>query len=676
PLSDAWRGSLPAGFDRRAAAAPEHPAVIDPQDTWSYGELRRAADRLAAWLVAEALGSADPTGSALDEVPAVAIYAERNASLVWALLAVLKAGGAFVVLDPSHPPARQAEYARLARPLALLEIDGAPEPPPELLAALEGSVKARLKLPRRPHAEALLATLPESVPEVEIRPESPAYIAFTSGSTGEPKGVVGRHGSLTHFIPWLENTFGLDRNDRHSLLSALAHDPLHRDVFMPLWLGATIVVPDPEQIGAPGWLARWAKSEGLTVLNLVPAMLQLLTQPLRAGEKVAALDRLRYVFTVGDVLTRKSVAELYQLSPSATCVNYYGSTETQRSVSYHVLERESTLAAMRAAETGLAADKAVLPLGRGIEGVQLLVLPVGEGLEGGEPPRRCGVGEIGEIWFRSHHMALGYLRDPELSAKKFRSNPWTGRAGDRLYRTGDLGRYLPDGEVEFLGRADQQVKVRGYRIELQEIERALDAHPAVAASAVAVREAAGGDRRLAAYVVPRAGETPLPAELRAFLAERLPDYMVPAAYGLLEALPLSATGKLDRRALPPLDELETAGSEGYVAPESEAERAVAEIWRRWLEVERVGVHDNFFDLGGHSLLATQVLSEMQQELGIEVPLRWLFEAPTVAGLVLAIDQHRAAAMDDEALGEMLADLEGLSEEELDALLAEDGESGS
>ncbi|MCP4662997.1 MAG: AMP-binding protein, partial [bacterium] len=267
--------------------------------------------------------------------------------------------------------------------------------------------------------------------------------AFTSGSTGEPKGILGRHSAMTHFRSWLAETFRLNRWDRHSLLSALSHDPLHRDVFVPLGYGATLCIPDPEEIGTPCYLADWVGRHELTILNLVPAMLQLLCQR-SSGPPPAALDSLRYAFIVGDVLTRREVAALYELSPSVACVNYYGSTETQRSLSCFVVPRQAVTASAQALE------KAVLPLGKGIGDVELLVLSPAD--------RLAGIGELGEIHVRSHHLALGYLGDEALTRERFLPNPFGDDPGDRLYRTGDLGRYLPDGNVEFAGRVDHQVQ--------------------------------------------------------------------------------------------------------------------------------------------------------------------------------------------------------------------------
>ncbi|HEV3049541.1 MAG TPA: amino acid adenylation domain-containing protein, partial [Longimicrobium sp.] len=324
----------------------------------------------------------------------------------------------------------------------------------------------------------------------------------------------------------------------------------------------------------------------------------------------------------GDVLRRADVQRLAALAPNLRVINYYGSTETQRAVSYHVVEPE-------------AEQKEIIPLGRGIPGVQLLVRNAA-----GEV---AGVGEVGEIWLRSPHLAAGYLGDADLSASRFVVNPWTGSERDRLYRTGDLGRYRPDGEVEPMGRADQQVKVRGFRVELGEVESALASHAAIKEAAVIARETGAGDRRLVAYWVP-ADEAARAesAELRAHLKARLPEYMVPAAYVRLERLPLTANGKLDRRALPEPEAVESESRP--VAPRTPTEELLAQIWAEVLRVDSVGMNDDFFALGGHSLLATRLLARVQNALGVVLPLRALFEGPTVAALAQRVEEIRRAGV--------------------------------
>ncbi len=623
PLGSQWHGAVHELFLAAARRHPERTAVVDPQGSWTYGELAVAVGRLAAHLRTAGLEPGDR----------VAIWAHRSAPVAWAVLGALAAGGAFVMLDPAYPAARLVEILRLASPRAWVALADAGAPPPEVEELLagwqaEGSLLGRRVLPGGGPAAAggLLAALPEAMEPVATGPDDLAFVAFTSGSTGTPKGILGRHGPLSHFLPWQRERFGLSEADRYSLLSGLAHDPLQRDLFTALATGATLCVPDPEEIFIPGRLAAWAARQGITVAHLTPAMGQVLTEPPGDGTGPAPIPSLRYVLLVGDVLTRLDVDRLRRLAPGVTCVNLYGSTETQRAVGYHVVEPDAGLAGQRALQ--------VLPLGRGMEDVQILV--VNTAINASE--QLAGIGEVGEIWMRSPHLARGYLGDEALTRERFRANPFSGPfpggEADRVYRTGDLGRYLPDGEVAFAGRADQQVKIRGFRIEPGEIQAAIGRLEGVRESVVVVREERG-DRYLVAYVVPESGAAPdLTGRLRPFLAARLPDYMVPAAFVELAVLPLTPNGKVDRRALP----APQRQAARIAAPRGPVEERLAGVWADLLRLDRVGAHDNFFDLGGHSLLATQLVSRVRGAFEVELPLRAIFEAPTVAGLAAWIER--------------------------------------
>jgi amino acid adenylation domain-containing protein/non-ribosomal peptide synthase protein (TIGR01720 family) len=632
PLDARWRGAAHEIFAAHARRLPDKLAVADPRESWSYAELDAWSNRLANHLRAHGVERGDT----------VAIYAHRSAALVWGVLGVLKAGAAFVILDPAYPPARLITMLEMARPRGWLQLAAAGEPSTQLLDYLAAAPPAcRLTLPRRAEAEAsgLLAESSADDPRVPIGPDDLAYIAFTSGSTGAPKGIEGRHGPLPHFLPWLERTFGLGEGERFTMLSGLAHDPLQRDILIPLQLGGSVHVPDPEEIPVPGRMIEWMAREGITVTNLTPAMAQLLTET-GSREAPAQVASLRYVITVGDVLTRRTVSRLRRMAPTVTCVNFYGSTETQRAVSYFVVPPE--WGAPSDVDDGLAS---VVPLGRGVEDVQLLLLNQGGGL--------AGVGEAGEIYLRSPHIARGYLGDEALTRERFIANPFTGVASDRLYRTGDLGRYLPDGNVEPLGRADQQVKIRGFRVEPGEVEAELRKHPSVREAVVVARDFRG-DKRLVGYFVAdeagaAAGSPRLESELRRRLQERFPDYMVPSYLVRLDRLPLTPTGKIDRRGLPEPSAPAPDEGEDFVAPRHPVEEVLADIWAATLGVERVGARDNFFALGGHSLLATQVVARARAAFGVELPLRRLFERPTVAGMAefvtaaLRAGEHSAAA---------------------------------
>jgi len=407
------------------------------------------------------------------------------------------------------------------------------------------------------------------------------------------------------------------------MLSGLAHDPLHRDIFTPLQLGGSICIPEPSDLEAPQRLRAWMKRQQITVANLTPAMSQLLseTESTAATEQI---ESLRYSFLVGDVLTKRDVARLKKIAPGITCVNLYGATETQRAVGYFVVPHQNE--PLSENERLLATDKEVLPLGKGIKDVQLLVL--------NQARQLCGIGEAGEIHFRSPHLAGGYVGDVTLTRERFIVNPFTQSKSDRLYRTGDLGRYLTDGNVEHLGRVDRQVKIRGFRIEPGEIEAVLTAHPEVRETAVVPQRNAAGETYLVAYIVPVQNSVTTTAGLRQHLSEKLPAYMVPTAFMTIDALPLTPNRKLDRRALPVPDQ--DSGNE-LTPPRSAIEKSLAKIWQEMLGVEAVGVYDNFFELGGHSLLAVRLFAVIEKKFGIRLPLATLFQAPTIAQVAALLE---------------------------------------
>ncbi|HEU4562176.1 MAG TPA: amino acid adenylation domain-containing protein, partial [Longimicrobium sp.] len=601
--AEAWRGAVHERFAAHAATSPEALAISAAAETWTYAELDAAANRIAHRLIDGGVRPGD----------VVAVHAHRSAPLIRALLGAWKAGAAFAVLDPAYPPARLAAQAGAARPTALLRISAAGEVPAEVAAALAGTVRTTVVLAAG--RDDGLGGFSSSAPTVSVAADDLAYVAFTSGTTGTPKAVAGTHRPLAHFFGWYAREFGLSAGDRFSLLSGLAHDPLLRDVFAPLAVGGSIAIPDAGEIGTPGWLAGWMRDEGITVAHLTPAMGQLLA----AGAGDARLPALRLACFGGDVLRAAEVERLRALAPGAEAVNFYGATETPQAMGCFRLP------------AGLAGVGTAVPVGRGIEGVDLLVITPWGTL--------AGIGELGEIAVRTPYLSRGYLNDAELTAARFVPNPLTGDPADRVYRTGDLGRYRPDGAVEPTGRVDGQVKVRGFRVEVEEIEAALTRHPSVGEAVVAAR-GEGDDRILVAWAVARDGAEVDAEALRAHLRSILPDYMVPAAFVAIAAVPLTANGKVDRRALP---EPEPVAAPAPVTPLGPTEEAVAAIWREVLGVTEVRAGDDFFAVGGHSLRATRVLSRIQERLGVTLPVKAIFAAPTLAGLAAAVDAVRPAA---------------------------------
>ncbi|HEX2225117.1 MAG TPA: amino acid adenylation domain-containing protein, partial [Thermoanaerobaculia bacterium] len=591
-----WTGAVHERFARQARLTPERLAIVDSQVSWTYGELAQRAGHLAHRLREEGIHKGD----------LVAVYAARSASLVEALLGILTIGAAFLILDPGHPAPRLRTVVSRARPRAWIEIAAAGPPPLELGEALPA---VRI---------ALDAATPAAGPAVEpvpLHPDDLAYVAFTSGSTGEPKGILGAQGPLAHFCDWHTATFGLGADDRFSLLSGLSHDPLLRDILTPLTLGARLSIPAADDLDFPQRLAGWMASQGITVSHLTPGLGQLL------ADGGTPLPALRRTFFGGDVLIERDVARLREVAPQATSVNFYGTTETPQVVAWHDASRAGAWPTRR------------VPVGRGIDGAQLLVLN-----DAGE---LAAPGELGEICVRTPYLSQGYLDDERLTAERFVANPITGDPADRVYRTGDLGRYRTGGEVVLAGRRDRQVQVRGFRVEPAEVEAALAAHPAVRDSAVLLR---GGI--LTAFLVAVPGVVGARfGEMRDFLRRRLPDPMVPEAVVWLDRLPLTPNGKLDRTALESMDVKESKDDveKVFEAPATPLEEAIAAIWCRLLDLEQVGRNDSFFELGGHSLLGARVIGAVREALGVEVPLRTLFEKPTVAEMARLVVELRGQA---------------------------------
>ena len=612
PLDDRWLGSVHGQFVKRAAETPDRIAVVDPDTQWSYGQLERFSAGLAAWLCERGIGPGDT----------VAVYGHRSAPLVLALLGILRAGAAFCIFDPAHPARRLARCLRAVRPKAWLRIAAATAPSPDLEAAIaETAGRCRLTLPRGPDVALLRELSAGCTPSHPDDVDRPAYVIFTSGTTGEPKCVLGTHKPLSHFIDWHVRQFGLNSADRFSMASGLAHDPLLRDIFTPLWLGATLSIPAPDDILSPGRLSQWMAQQQITVTHLTPAVGALLAE--RSGEPAAArkpLSALRYAFFGGDVLTERDIALLRGIAPLVRCIGFYGATETPQAMAWC---RPPGAVHPEPLSSDDPPFPKPVPLGIPIPDVQVLILNSAGML--------AGAGELGEIYIRTPYLSQGYINDEALTQQRYLTNPFTGRSGDRLYRTGDLGRYRPDGLVEFAGRADQQIKIRGYRVEPGEIEGALTARPGIRECAVVARETAAMEKQLACYLVVQDEDLVHPEDLREYLRTLLPDYLIPAEFIVLQALPLSPNGKVDRRALASGKE-RTLSLKRYAPPRNHAEIVMTKIWSQVLGVEKLGVFDNFFEWGGHSLAATRLIAQLRSALDIDLPLQALFLEPTIAGL--------------------------------------------
>ncbi len=579
-------------FAAQAERTPEAVAVVFEDDALTYRELDARADRLARRLAGLGAGPEVRVGICL----------ERSAGMVVAMLAVLKAGAAYLPLDPAYPADRLAYMLADSGARVLVT-----------QASLRGLLPAEGVRTVRVDADAAeVAAEPDVAPRTAVAPENAAYVIYTSGSTGRPKGVVVTHANAAAFFAGMDGVVGGPAPGTWLAVTRIGFDIHVLELLWTLARGFRVVVhPDVEQAGADGALARSIRRHGVTHLQCTPSLAAIVV----AESGVEALSGLERVFLGGEALPAGLAAQIHAVLPDGL-VNMYGPTETTVWSATHAL-------------TGV---EGIVPIGRPIANTRVYVLD--DGL------RPHPVGVPGELYVAGDGVTRGYLDRPGLTAERFLPDPFAGEAGSRMYRTGDRARWRRDGVLEYLGRLDEQVKVRGFRIEPGEVEAALATHPQLRESVVVAREDATGDRRLVAYVVAEQAAAVEAAELRAHLASRLPEYMVPSVFVALESLPLTPNGKLDRRALP-APEL-GSGAERYVAPRAPTEEVLAEIWAETLRLERVGVTESFFELGGHSLLATRVISRVRRVFGVEVPLRALFEGPTVAELAGRVEEVRRA----------------------------------
>lgn len=608
-------------FCQQTQRVPQQAAVSDEWQTWTYQELDTSSNQLANYLLQNGIESQE----------IIAIYAHRSAALVCALLGVLKAGAAFLILDAKYPAERLIDCINIAQPKAWIQMEAAGEMPKKLQDFIDNfSWKVRSFLPKTlGEIQDLFKEFSNELPAKEITEDNLAYIAFTSGSTGQPKGILGTHGPVSHFLKWHTQTFKFDQSDRFSMLSGLSHDPLLRDIFTPLSIGACLHIPNSDKILTPAWLGDWIQQCKITVAHLTPAMGEILNSGVKQP-----LNSLRYLFFGGDVLTVQEIKKIQKIATSATCVNFYGATETPQAIGYYIA---NDLAYLEQNE------QAKIPIGRGIKDVQLLILNSSQQL--------AGIGELGEIYIRTPYLAKAYLGDQTLTQQRFITNSLTNIAEDRLYKTGDLGRYLPGGEIVIAGRADNQIKIRGFRIEPAEIETLLNRHPNIQQSAVIARSVtSSADKYLVAYIVLNAQQIEskthsqelIMEEIRNFLKEKLPDYMIPSFIVILDTLPLTPNGKLDRRALPAPELSKTPEQKSFISPRDEIETQLLEIWQKTLGVQPISVKDNYFELGGHSLLAVRLFSQIEETFNKKLPLAVLFQAPTIEQIAQILRQGNSS----------------------------------
>ncbi|MCX7570500.1 amino acid adenylation domain-containing protein, partial [Tumebacillus sp. DT12] len=577
-------------FEAQAARTPDAVAVSDDRASVTFRELNARSNQLARVLRERGVGA---------DV-AVGVLMERSVEMVVSLLGILKAGGAYVPLDPSYPVDRLTYVAEdTAFPVLLTQ--------ERLRGLLTGHTAELICLDSEWER---IAGAETSNLGHQTEPEHLAYLIYTSGSTGKPKGVMIPHRAICNHMFWMLEAYPLTAEDNVLQKTPFGFDASVWEFWAPLLSGAQLVMAEPGGHQDSGYLAAKIRKENITVLQLVPTMLQmLLEEPTFAG-----CTSLRRVYCGGEALSVEVKEQFFETLPKASLHNLYGPTEACI---------DATVWDCEPGRSGRS-----VPIGRPIANTEIYLLD--------EALQPVPVGVPGELHIGGRGLARGYWQRPDLTEEKFIPHPLSEEPGARLYKTGDVARYLPNGAIEYLGRADHQVKIRGFRIELGEIENVLLSHPQVKEAVVTAHEVAAGDIRLVAYLTAAVEADLDAAELRTHLQNELPDYMIPSAFVALDVLPLTPNGKVDRRALP-APHFSEAERE-HVAPRNEIETTVAAVFAEVLRLEQVGVHDHFFALGGHSLLATQAVSRLRTAFDTEIPLRWLFEAPRVEDLAARLGQ--------------------------------------
>ena len=589
--ADFPRDPLPRLFETQAERTPDAVAVRDGQEEIRFGELNRRANRLAHFLRKRGVGP---------EV-VVGVCIERSAHMLVSLLGVLKAGGAYVPLDPSYPEERVAFMLRDSGARVLLtEERWAP--------GLSGHEAAVVCLDA---IGADLSAEPETSPASGAGPENLAYVIYTSGSTGRPKGVEALHRGCVNRFAWMWRTYPFAAGEVCCQKTALSFADSVWEIFGPLLQGVASVVLTEEEVRDPRALVESLATAGVTRIVLVPSLLRTL---LDSGVDLAAkLPMLKWWVSSGEALSLGLYRRFQRALPDAVLINLYGSSEVSADVTCY--------------DSRWGEPRDSVPIGRPISNTQVYILD--------ERRQPVPVDVPGELYIGGEGLARGYRNRPELTAERFLPDPFGKRSGARLFKTGDRARYLADGEIEFLGRLDHQVKIRGYRIELGEIESVLARHPAIRECVAIALPDGSGEKQLVAYMVAR-DKMPTVAELRAFVKGTLPDYMVPSAFVSLDSLPLTPSGKVDRRALPAPGTERPELEKPFVAPRDSWELRLARIWEQAFRLESVGVRDDFFELGGHSLLAGRLFAEIQKSFGKNLLPTALLRAPTIEQLAVLL----------------------------------------
>ncbi len=544
----------------------------------------------------------------------VAITGDRSFGLIAGILGILMSGGVLLTIDQNLPAQRKRLMLDTATVKCCLCI-GKQQSTDEWMEQWIDIISIN---PTDGKVTSPQPTVITTQSLTSPAPNDAAYLFFTSGTTGTPKGVLGSHKGLAHFLNWQRQTFNIQPHDRVAQLTGLSFDVVLREIFLPLTSGATLCLPEPTDDLTPAAIIPWLERQQISILHTVPSLAQIWVTNLPSD---SALQSLRWIFFAGEPLTKKLVEQWRNCLPkSSQIVNLYGPIETTLAKCYYQIPQDI--------------PHGVQPIGMPLPETQALIFnPSAYVPSGGS--RLCGIGEPGEIVIRTPFRTLGYVNNPAENQRRFIKNPFRNDDRDLLYYTGDRGRYLPDGSVEILGRQDRQVKIRGVRIELGEIEQVLDRHPQVQDAVVICRSNLHDENYLVAYIVFEPDHKISQIELRHFLQQILPVYLMPSALICLDALPLTPNGKVDRLALPaPTTEQIRQGSDRpSIAPRNRLELQLTKIWAAVLGIQQIGVEDNFFELGGNSLLAVRLVAQIKTEFQRDLPLAAIFQAPTIAELV-------------------------------------------
>src|SRR5450755_2167024 len=593
-------GTVKECFESQAAATPDADAVVFEGERMTYDELNRSANRIASRLRARGVGPGTSVG----------VMMEKSLELVPAVLAVIKAGGAYLPLDPRYPPDRLQFMLDDAHPKVLLTQE-------RLLGTLPDTTAVTLAV----DAADALAAASEENPETTAGSDDLAYVIYTSGSTGQPKGAMITIRSLLSAYRSWERVYGLRELRSHLQMASFSFDVFTGDLVRAMLSGGKLVLCPIDVMVDPPRLYELMVREGVDAAEFVPATALLLFEYLeREGKR---LEHLQLLAVASEAWRNEKYDEFKALcGPQTRLLNSYGLTEATIDSTWFERRPGTELAPGR-----------LVPIGRPFPNTSVYILD--RNLE----PQPIGI--PGELCVGGTGVAAGYLNRPELTSERFVPDPFSAEPGARMYRTGDLARWLADGTIEFIGRTDRQLKIRGFRIEPGEIESVLEHHDGVRAAAVTDKRDESGDVRLVAYLAPPDPEQPpAPDDLRALVADHLPAYMIPSAWVFLDALPLTPNGKVDMDSLPDPEFDRSATTQELVPPRNDTERALAAIWSEVLGVEELGVYDNFFALGGHSLLAVRLFSQIERELGVKVPLATLFQTATIAGIAEMIDAEK------------------------------------